>query len=116
MLAAKVIGSLWATIKNRKTEGLKLMLVKPYFSYNLPFNSDLLVAVDYTEAGPGDDVIIAFGQPGRELLKDLNTPVEAAIIGIIDQVEIDKKELDPENGLKLHGQKEFKTLKILEQD
>jgi len=48
------------------------------------------VAVDTIGAGIGDDVLIVRGAQTSNILRDRNTPVDAAIVGIIDSVEVDE--------------------------
>jgi microcompartment protein CcmK/EutM len=50
-----------------------------------------LVAVDDVDAGVGDDVIVALGRPARISAgsqKDDDRPVDAAILGVVDRVEV----------------------------
>ncbi len=88
MLIARVIGELTATRKHPSHEGLKLLLVQPLDLEGAP-RGDAVVAVDSVDAGVGDRVLLttegysAFSSVGR-----LMTPIEAAVIGVVDQVEV----------------------------
>jgi ethanolamine utilization protein EutN len=86
MLIAKVLGNLWATKKDERLNGYKLLVVqikgaKP---------GETVVAVDTIGAGIGEDVLIVRGAMTRNILKDKDTPIDAAIVGIIDSVEVDE--------------------------
>ncbi|MCS7315883.1 MAG: EutN/CcmL family microcompartment protein [Bryobacterales bacterium] len=88
MLIARVIGELVATRKHPSHEGLKLLLVQP-LDLDGADRGDAVVAVDAVQAGIGDRVLLttegysAFSSVGR-----LMTPIEAAVIGIVDQVNL----------------------------
>ena len=47
-----------------------------------------LVAIDGVGAGIGEDVIIAQGSSARMGMKDVNAPVDALIIGILDEKQV----------------------------
>ena len=87
LLLGKVVGSVWATVKNPRLEPYKLLLVKPHGWYNPAHETDLVVAIDMAHAGVGDDVIVAFGQPGRMHAGDRNLCIEAAITGVVDALD-----------------------------
>ena len=85
MLIAKVLGNLWATKKDERLEGYKLLVVQIKGSGS----NETVVAVDTIGAGVGEDVLIVRGAMTYGILRDPNTPVDAAIVGIIDSVEVD---------------------------
>ena len=88
MLIAQVIGELVATRKHPSHEGLKLLLVQP-LNLDGSDRGDAVVAVDSVGAGVGERVLLtmegfsAFTSVGRPM-----TPIESAVIGIIDHVEL----------------------------
>ena len=86
MLIAKVLGNLWATKKDERLEGYKFLVVQIKGSGS----KETVVAVDTIGAGIGEDVLIVRGAMTRNVLRDSNTPVDAAIVGIIDSVEVDE--------------------------
>jgi ethanolamine utilization protein EutN len=86
MLIAKVLGNLWATKKDERLNGYKLLVVQLKGTKA----KDTIVAVDTIGAGVGEDVLIVMGTMTRNILRDQNTPVDAAIVGIIDSVEVDE--------------------------
>ena len=56
---------------------------------------DLVVCADTLDAGPGDDVIVAFGHAARVALSEKlppgskpTVPIDAAVVGVVDRVEI----------------------------
>jgi ethanolamine utilization protein EutN len=86
---ARVIGTVVATQKHRKFEGAKLLLVQPLNLDDTPRGASLL-AVDGVGAGVRERVLIVLeGRAAGEVLGQKAAPVDAAIIGIVDHVEID---------------------------
>lgn len=78
MIVAKLIDNIWATKKADALNGLKFMLAEELTS------NRKLVAVDIVGAGIGDRVIITSGSSARKMLGDENIPVDAVVVGIID--------------------------------
>jgi ethanolamine utilization protein EutN len=86
---ARVIGTVVATQKHRKFEGAKLLLVQPLNLDDTPRGPSLL-AVDGVGAGVRERVLIVLeGRAAGEAIGQKGAPVDAAIIGIVDHVEID---------------------------
>lgn len=89
MLIARVLGSLVATQKNAKLEGAKLLLVQPLDLRGEDKGTSVL-AIDSVDAGVGDRVLLV--QDGRAAQQALGkgvAAVDAAILGVIDAVELD---------------------------
>ena len=82
MIVGKVVGSVVATRKNERLLGSKFMIVEPIDNMTI---SGRLVAVDNVGAGIGETVLVATGSAAR-IGCDMNTaPVDAAIVGIVDE-------------------------------
>ena len=89
MQIALVIGTLVSTQKHRKLEGAKLLLVQPLNLDDTPRGSTLL-AVDGVGAGVHEKVLIVLeGRAAGEALGRRAAPVDAAVIGIVDSVDVD---------------------------
>lgn len=82
MLSAILVNNIWATRKAESLNGLKLMQAEVLGGTN---KGSHLVVVDTIGAGIGDRVIISTGSSARQLLGDKNIPVDAVIVGIIDE-------------------------------
>ena len=82
MVTARLIDNIWATRKSELLNGYKLMLVEIIGGIEA---GKRLVAADVIRAGIGDRVIVATGSSSRRMLENDNIPVDAAIIGIIDE-------------------------------
>lgn len=89
MQIARVIGTVVATRKNDTLIGSKLLIVKPLNS-NLQEDDakDIVVAVDTVGAGKGELVLLVTGSAAGKVMADADAPVNAAVIGIIDDIEI----------------------------
>jgi ethanolamine utilization protein EutN len=89
MQIARVVGTVVATQKHAKFEGAKLLLVQPLNMDDSPRGVALL-AVDGVGAGVHEKVLIVLeGRAAGEALGRKAAPVDAAIIGIVDDVEFD---------------------------
>jgi microcompartment protein CcmK/EutM len=101
-------------VKWPQAQGIKLLLVRPYRVGDLPPGAadapgaaaapgaapseptdDLVVCADTLDAGPGDDVIVAFGHAARVAVSEKlppgskpMVPIDAAVVAVVDRVEI----------------------------
>ena len=88
MQLARVVGTVVATQKHRKFEGSKLLLVQPITLDDKPRGATLL-AVDSVGAGVHEKVLVVIeGRAAGEAVGRKLTPVDAAIIGIVDSVDV----------------------------
>jgi len=88
MLIARVVGTVVSTKKHRTFEGAKLLLVQPLTLDDSPRGPELL-AVDSVGAGVHEKVLIVLeGRAAGEALGRKAAPVDAAIVGIIDQIDL----------------------------
>jgi ethanolamine utilization protein EutN len=88
MLLGRVLGSVVATQKNEKLEGAKLLLVQPL---DLEGNARgaAVLAIDGVDAGIGDEVLlIQDGRSAQLVLGRGVAAIDAAVIGVVDAVEI----------------------------
>jgi len=93
MQIGRVIGTVVSTAKQRKLEGAKLLLVQPLTLDDQPRGVPLLT-IDSVGAGVGEKVLIVLeGRAAGEALRRKAAPVDAAIIGIIDEVTLSAEAL-----------------------
>ena len=95
MFVAKVTGSLVSTQKVDTMVGYKLLIVEPYRvepnqRKSLATTGRTFVAVDTLGAGEGDFVLLTQGSSARMTPETKNLPIDAVVIGIIDQVQLDQ--------------------------
>ena len=82
MLTAKVIDHIWSTRKAESLSGLKFMLVEVIGGID---SGQRLVVADIISSGIGDRVIVTTGSSARKMLSNDDIPVDAVIVGIIDE-------------------------------
>ena len=83
MIVGKVVGSLFSTRKSEKLVGNKFMIVEPVETMRSA--GECLVAIDIIGAGVGEYVLVAQGSAARIGCDMADAPVDAAIVGIIDE-------------------------------
>jgi ethanolamine utilization protein EutN len=89
MQLARVVGTVVATQKHRRFEGAKLLLVQPVTPDDAPQGRALL-AVDAVGAGVDEMVLVVLeGRAAAAALDSPQAPVDAAIVGIVDLVDMD---------------------------
>lgn len=89
MLLARVMGSIWTTQKEKGMEHLKLLIVQPV-NFREEVEGTALVAIDRIGAGVGELVLLTQGSPAQRLTGDKGSPIDAAIVGIVDSFELNK--------------------------
>ena len=88
MVLARIIGTVVATRKDPRLEGKKLLICRPV-DPNGNEEKGYIIAVDTVHAGFRDHVLIVQGSSARMASTCKDTPVDAAIVGIVDQVSQD---------------------------
>lgn len=87
MNVGKVIGTVVASRKDPKLEGLKLLLVQQTDLSGSPKGSQV-VAVDSVGAGLGEVVLYCSGSSARQTDTTQNRPVDTVIMAIVDEIEV----------------------------
>ncbi len=87
MNIGKIVGTVVSTRKDPKLEGLKFHMVE-FVDLNGRPTGGIVVAVDSVGAGEGEIVLTAAGSSARQTDITKDKPVDAVIMGIVDQVEI----------------------------
>jgi ethanolamine utilization protein EutN len=88
MILARVVGEVVATQKRPQFEGAKLLILQPETPRGVKSGVSLL-AIDSVGAGRGELVIAVLeGRAAGEALGKKMSPVDAAIVGIVDQIDV----------------------------
>ncbi len=87
MRLAKVVGVAVATVKDRRLEGAKLLLVAAADPAGQPQAEGPFVALDKVGAGEGELVLVVEGSSARTAAGDANRPVDAVIVAIVDSLQ-----------------------------
>ena len=85
MIIGKVQGSVVSTRKNDQLVGFKLLIVDLVQQQNQQQQASI-IAVDKIGAGIGDYVLITTGSAARIGSGNLEAPIDAAVVGILDEV------------------------------
>ncbi|MGE3343163.1 MAG: EutN/CcmL family microcompartment protein [Vicinamibacterales bacterium] len=89
MILATVVGTVVATRKDERLVASKLLVARPLDVSGKP-DGNYIVAVDTVDAGMGDTVLIVSGSSARMAEGFKDTPIDAAIIGVIDRVDVER--------------------------
>lgn len=93
MRVAKVIGTIWSTRKDEKLNGYKLLLLQPLNILDGTLDKVPIVAADIIGAGVGETVIFVGGSSARSAAENMNVPVDATVVGIVDDMEVNPEVL-----------------------
>ena len=89
MILAKVVGTVVATRKDPRLVSNKLLIASPMDPKG-KLDGNYLVAVDTVDAGFGETVLIVSGSSARMASGMKDCPVDAAIVGIVDEVAVNE--------------------------
>jgi ethanolamine utilization protein EutN len=87
MILGRVVGTVVATRKDERLMGAKLLLVRSVDPHGKD-EAAHMVAVDTVDAGLHDKVLVVTGSSARMAAGLKDTPVDAAIVGVVDNVEV----------------------------
>ncbi len=101
MLLAKVVGTVVATRKDPKVDGLKMLLLRQVNPENLKEGA-YVVAHDAVGAGVGEIVLYASGSSARQTEVTKDRPSDAVVMAIVDTWEIGGTQIFEKHGQE-HG-------------
>jgi ethanolamine utilization protein EutN/carbon dioxide concentrating mechanism protein CcmL len=84
----RIVGTVVATQKDPKIEGLRLYMVQDV-DLKLKGKESFVVAADAMGAGVGEIVLYASGSSARQTKETQGRPVDAVIMAIIDTLDLD---------------------------
>ena len=88
MILARVVGTVVATRKDERLEGKKLLVCRPVNPKG-ETDGSYVVAVDTVGAGYRETVLIVSGSSARMAAGFKDSPIDSAIVGIVDEVRTD---------------------------
>jgi len=88
MQLGRVTGTVVATTKVDGLEGVKLLIVQPLDEHQAPVGRAVVAADAVHMAGPGELVYVVASREAAEALEPSFVPVDHAIVGIVDEVDI----------------------------
>lgn len=89
MILAKVVGTVVATRKDERLVSSKMLVARPLDPSGKP-DGNYLVAIDTVNAGFGETVLIVSGSSARMASGLKDCPIDAAIVGIVDEIDLPK--------------------------
>ena len=89
MYLGKVVGCVWATIKNKDLEGQRLLLVQP-LTPELTKTGKRIVCTDTTGAGTGELVYWCRGKEASFPFLPMEVPTDSTVVGIVDEVHMNR--------------------------
>jgi ethanolamine utilization protein EutN len=87
VLLARIVGTVVATRKDPRLTSSKLLVARPIDPHGKA-DGGYLVAVDTVDAGVGETVLLVSGSSARMAAGLKDCPVDAAIVGIIDAIDV----------------------------
>ena len=87
MIIARILGTVVSTQKDERLTGKKLLIVRP-LNLDGTDGSGYVVAVDTVGAGFRERVLVVAGSSARLAQGMKDVPVDAAIIGVVDTVDV----------------------------
>ena len=91
MFLGKVVGTVWSTKKTPDLEGVRFLIVHPIDLDKEP-TRNIVVVADRLGAGIGEVVMCAYGKAARTAIGNQDMAIEAAVVGIIDRVDLQERE------------------------
>lgn len=87
MIIARVVGTVVATQKEARLEGMKMLLLQPADVAGEATKAAPVVAIDAVGAGLHDVVLFASGSSARQTEVTKDKPVDAVVMAIVDMIE-----------------------------
>jgi microcompartment protein CcmK/EutM len=87
MILGRVVGTVVSTRKDERLMGSKLLVVRTVDPHGKD-ETGYMVAVDTVDAGHRDRVLVVTGSSARMASGLKDCPVDAAIVGVVDTVEV----------------------------
>jgi len=90
MYLGRVVGRVWSTIKDRKLEGQRLLVVQP-LTPELRETGKRLICADCAGAGAGELIYWTRAREAAYAFSPQQVPVDATIVAIVDEVHLGAK-------------------------
>jgi ethanolamine utilization protein EutN len=98
MILGRVVGAIYSTINHPIFDRRKLLVVDRIAPDRTP-SGGYLIAIDVVDAGVGDTVLmIDEGNSARQVLDAPNAPTRSVIVGVVDEIQLERSERTPARG------------------
>jgi ethanolamine utilization protein EutN len=88
MQLGRVMGTVVATVRAEGLDGVKFLLVQPLDKHRRETGTPVVAADAVAMAGPGELVYVVASREAAEALEERFVPVDHAIVGLVDHVEL----------------------------
>ena len=92
MQLGRVIGRLWASVKNASLDSQRLLIVQPVLPDLSPAGKQL-ICTDCTGAGAGELIYWVRGKEASFPFLPDQVPTDATIVGIVDELHVGKQRI-----------------------
>lgn len=103
MKFGRVLGTVVSTLKYEGLEGIKFLVVQPLDEQLQPRGLAEIAADATAQAAPGELVFMVASREGAQALPETFVPVDLAITGIVDQVDVARRAARAEHSARWHG-------------
>ncbi|MBZ5724785.1 MAG: EutN/CcmL family microcompartment protein [Acidobacteriia bacterium] len=100
MYLGRVVGCVWATVKDPSLEGQRMLVIQP-LTPDLRDTGKRLICLDTTGAGAGETIYWVRGKEASFPFLPKEPPVDTTVVGIVDSVHL--REAAPPSGAPPHG-------------
>ncbi len=88
MKLGRIVGTVVSTRKDEKIESLKLYVVRD-LTMKMAHRDSFVIAADTVGAGVGEVVLYASGSSARQTKMTDARPIDASVMAIVDQMDVD---------------------------
>jgi ethanolamine utilization protein EutN len=90
MYLGRVVGCAWSTMKDRRLDGQRFLVVQP-LTAELQSTGKCLICADWTGAGAGELVYWSRGREASYAFLPSEVPIDTTIVGIVDSIHLKRK-------------------------
>ena len=90
MYLGRVVGCVWATAKDSRLDGMRMLVVQP-LTPELENTGKRIICADCTGAGAGEIIYWVRGREASFPFLPAEPPVDTTIVGIVDSVHVKRK-------------------------
>ena len=87
MYLGRVIGCVWATVKDKNLDGHRMLLVQP-LTPELQPTGKRLICLDCTGAGAGETIYYVRGKEATFPFLPGEPPADSCVVGIVDSLQV----------------------------
>jgi len=87
MYLGRVVGCVWATVKNPEMVGQRMLLIQP-LTPELQSTGKRLICLDCTGAGTGEIIYYVRGKEASFPFLPAEPPTDATVVGIVDSIHL----------------------------